>query len=109
MSRARKIPKDLHTVAQLAGTTATVVEGAAIAAEKAQAAAEFAADVKDELTKAGAKASKGHRKGLLLLLFLAGLAAVGFVVWKKSAGGSAESADITDLRAESKDFAGSMP
>ncbi len=105
MSRARKIPKDLHSVAQLAGTSATVLEGAAIAAEKAQAAADVAAEVKDQV----AKASKGRGKGILVLLFLAGLAAVGFVIWKKSSGGGADMAEVTDLRADTPDFAGSMP
>lgn len=99
MSRARKIPRDLHTVAQLAGTTATVVEGAAIAADKAQAAVDAATDVKNQVSRA----SRGRGKGLMILLILAGLAAVGVVIWKRSGVGGAEEGDVTDLRA------GSMP
>ena len=41
MSRARKISSDLRHVATLAGTTAAVVEGAAIAAERARSVASF--------------------------------------------------------------------
>ncbi len=105
MSRARKIPNDLHHVAQLAGTTATVVEGAAIAAEKAQQAADVAAEVKEQV----AKASKGRSRKVLFLLVLAGLAALGFVAWKKASAGGDGEADVTDLRTGAQDFAGSMP
>lgn len=105
MSRARKIPNDLHHVAHLAGTTATVVEGAAIAAEKAQQAADVAAEVKEQV----AKASRGRARKLLFLLVLAGLAALGIALWKKASAGGGEEAEVTDLRADAPDFAGSMP
>jgi hypothetical protein len=105
MSRARQIPSDLHHVAQLAGTTATVVEGAALAAERAQQAADLAAEVKEQVSKA----SKGRSRKLLLVLVLLALAAIGVVAWKKAKAGDDQDADVTDLRTGSQAFAGSMP
>jgi len=104
MSRARNIPADLHKVAELADTAAKVAEKAAVSADKAQYAADKAHEVKVQVTEA----SKGRGKGLLILVVLAGLAVVGFVIWKKSSGGSSHD-DVTDLRAEAQEFAGSMP
>jgi hypothetical protein len=109
MSRARKIPNDLHNVASLAGTTAVVVEGAAVAAEKAQAAADLASEIAAEVKGEVAKASKGRGKKILLLLVLGVLAAVGIAVWKQRSSGGSPDAEVTDLRADSPEFAGSMP
>ena len=110
MSRARKISSDLRHVATLAGTTAAVVEGAAIAAEKAKSVAEHIGPDR-EVESAPAvdvvEAVKGKRgKKLLVLLLLAGLAAVGIAVWKKRSAAADE--DVADLRDEAR-FAGSMP
>lgn len=110
MSRSRKISTDLRHVATLAGTTAALVEGAAIAGEKAKAVAEHlggereldsapAADI-EEVVKAGC----GKKKLLLLLLVLV-LGAVGIVILKKR---SASEPDEVDLLDEAR-FAGSMP
>jgi hypothetical protein len=109
MSRARKISSDLRHVATLAGTTAAVVEGAAIAAEKAKAVTdhighEREADVAPAVDVAEV-AKKGGKKKLLVLLLLVVLAGVGIAIWKKRA---AADEDVTDLREDGR-FAGSMP
>jgi hypothetical protein len=110
MSRARKISSDLRHVATLAGTTAAVVEGAAIAAEKAKSVAEHIGPERDVDSAPAVdvvEVVKGKRgKKLLVLLLLAVLAAVGIAVWKKRSAPSDE--DVADLRDESR-FAGSMP
>jgi uncharacterized protein HemX len=106
MSRARNIPADLHKVADLASTAADVANKAAVSADKAQHAADKAHEVRVQVTDA----SRGKGRGLLVLLLLAGLAAVGFVIWKKSTASSSSPDDVvTDLRAGAPDFAGSMP
>ena len=110
MSRARKISSDLRHVATLAGTTAAVVEGAAIAAEKAKSVAEHIGPerVVDSAPAVEAVAAAGKgRKKLVVLLLLGVLAAVGIVVWKQRAAHAADD-DVADLRDEAR-FAGSMP
>ena len=110
MSRARKISSDLRHVATLAGTTAAVVEGASIAAEKAKSVAEHLGPDR-EVDSAPAVdvvevVKRGGRKKLLVVLLLGVLAAVGIAVWKKRSAAADE--DVADLRDESR-FAGSMP
>lgn len=114
MSRARKISSDLRHVATLAGTTAAVVEGAAIAAEKARSVAEHRngdGDVVvvgvDEIEPAAsARRCCRGRRSLLVLLVLAVLAAAGIAIWKKRA--AALEDEVADLRDDER-FAGSMP
>ena len=66
MSRARKISSDLRHVATLAGTTAAVVEGAAIAAEKAKSVAEHIGPEREvesaPAVEAVVAAGKGRKK-----------------------------------------------
>lgn len=106
MSRARRISSDLRHVATLAGTTAAVVEGAAIAADKARSVTEhLGVDHQDVPTEVAS--GRCRKKKLLVVLLIAAVAAVGFTVWKKRAARHDEerSADATgDDR-----FPGSMP
>ncbi len=114
MSRARKISSDIRHVATLAGTTAAVVEGAAIAAEKARAVTDqlsgdadvvvVSADAVDAVTSS--RRCCRSRRPLLVLLLLAILAAVGIVIWKKRA--AALDDELADLPDDDR-FAGSMP
>lgn len=110
MSRAKKISTDLRHVATLAGTTAALVEGAAIASEKAKAVAEHiggdhdidsapAVDVEEAV-----KAGRCKKKVFVVLLLLV-LGGIGVAIWKKR---SASQADEVDLLDEAR-FAGSMP
>ncbi|MBS1836340.1 MAG: hypothetical protein JST64_01450 [Actinobacteria bacterium] len=114
MSRARKISSDLRHVATLAGTTAAVVEGAAIAAEKARSVTEhlvsggdgdlaLAAEV--EATLAARPCRRRRRLVLIVVLGLA--AAVGITVWKRRAAARRDEI-AADLRDEDR-FSGSMP
>jgi hypothetical protein len=82
--RPRNIPEDLHKVADLAATAAIVAEKAAASADVAHRTAEVAHDVTTQVKEV----SRRRGKSLLVLLVLAGLAAVGFVIWKKSTSGS---------------------
>ena len=75
MSRARKISTDLRHVATLAGTTAAVVEGAAIAAEKAKSvtdhlSADHGADSGPTVDVAEVAKCRGKKKLFVLLLIL---------------------------------------
>lgn len=108
MSRARKISSDLRHVATLAGTTAAVVEGAAIAAERARSVAEHLGDREVDSAPVAevevvARSCRGRRT-VLWLLALGVLAGVGVVIWKKRRSTEDEIADLRDDR-----FAGSMP
>lgn len=112
MSKARKISSDLRHVATLAGTTAAVVEGAAIAAEKAKTVAEHIAPDRDSdsapaVDVAEVAASGRGKKKLVVLLVVLVLGAIGFVIVKKRSAAQAEE-DVADLRDEAR-FAGSMP
>jgi uncharacterized membrane protein len=80
MSRATRIPEDLHRVASVAGTTAAMAEGAAVAAEKAEAAALRAQELAGQ-AQAGARS---HRGGVIVAVVLVLLGVVGLVVWQKS-------------------------
>lgn len=109
MSKARKISTDLRHVATLAGTTAAVVEGAAIAAEKAKSVtdhlgADHGADSGPSVDVAEVAKCKGKKKLFVLLLILV-LGGVGVAIWKKR---SAQDENVADLRDEAR-FAGSMP
>ncbi|HPU38285.1 MAG TPA: hypothetical protein PLS63_01840 [Microthrixaceae bacterium] len=109
MSRARKISTDLRHVATLAGTTAAVVEGAAIAAEKAKSvtdhlSADHGADSGPTVDVAEVAKCRGKKKLFVLLLILV-LGGIGVVIWKKR---SAQDENVADLRDEAR-FAGSMP
>ena len=112
MSKARKISSDLRHVAALAGTTAAVVEGASIAAEKAKAVAEHITPDRDAESAPSidvaevASAGRG-KKTFVVLLVLVALGAIGFVILKKRSAAQAEE-DVADLRDEAR-FAGSMP
>jgi len=109
MSKARKISSDLRHVATLAGTTAAVVEGAAIAAEKAKSVtehlgADHGADSGPALDVEEVAKCKGKKKLFVLLAILV-LGGVGVAIWKKR---SAQADDAADQRDEAR-FAGSMP
>lgn len=112
MSRARRISKDLRNVAALAGTTAAVVEGAAIAAEKARSVTEhIAAEHADPGTGLASEVDvvvtsrRCCRKKLVLVLLIAVAAAVGFTLWKRrSAARDQEQGPVDEER-----FSGSMP
>lgn len=109
MSRAHKISSDLRHVAALAGTTAAVVEGAAIAADRARSVTEhFGGDAEGSAVEAVVEVARPcrARKRLLILLLVAIAAAVGIAVWKKRS--AALDDDVTDLRDDDR-FAGSMP
>lgn len=110
MSRARKISSDLRHVATLAGTTAAVVEGAAIAAEKARSVTEHIGAGSDGVVAAEIEATLAtrpcRRRKLLLVLALAIAAAVGVTIWKQRAARRQEEA--ADLR-DGQRFQGSMP
>ena len=109
MSRARKISSDLRHVATLAGTTAAVVEGAAIAAERARSVADHLGTDREQESAPVAelevvtRTCRGRRT-LMVLVVVGLLAAVGGVVWKKRRSTEDEIADLRDDR-----FAGSMP
>ncbi len=110
MSRAKKISTDLRHVATLAGTTAALVEGAAIATERAKSVAEHIGGDR-EVDSAPAvdaqevvKSCKG-KKTLFVLLLVLVLGGIGVVIWKKR---SASQPDEVDLLDEAR-FAGSMP
>lgn len=111
MSRARRISSDLRHVAALAGTTAAVVEGAAIAADKARSVAdhlhvEAEAPVVDAESVVAATRCRSKRR-LLVVLLLVVVGVVGVSVWKKRA--AARAAESQGTSDDADRFAGSMP
>jgi hypothetical protein len=101
MSRAKRIPDDLHRVASVAGTTAAMAEGAAVAAEKAEAAALRA----QELATQAQAGARSHRGGLVVALVLVVLGVVGLVVWQKSKSRSRDTYDDLSVPLEPLDLA----
>lgn len=110
MSRARRISKDLRHVAALAGTTAAVVEGAAIATEKARAVGEhLVGDDHRDVAPLDAAATRGRccrNRKVLVLVVVAVAALIGIAVWqRRSTGEDAEQ----DTGRDEERFPGSMP
>lgn len=113
MSRARKISSDLRHVATLAGTTAAVVEGAAIAVEKARSVGEHlggdhaddAATVVD--AEVAARSCCCRKRTVVVLILLTIAAVVGIGVWRRRSAARDEMAPSDDRGDER--FAGSMP
>lgn len=100
MSKRHSVPEDLHKVASVAGTTAVVAETAAVAAERAQEIAVQA----QEIAVQAQETVKSRRSGLVLVLLLAVLAAVGIVLWKRSQAKARDDIDSFDLPLEPVDL-----
>lgn len=100
MSKRHNVPEDLHKVASVAGTTAVVAETAAVAAERAQ---EIAAQAQ-EIAVQAQETVRSRRSGLVVVLLLAALAAVGVVLWKRSQAKARDDLDSFDLPLDEVDL-----